>query len=178
MMQKRNVPLLFLLLFLCTACLPKSSAIPASINYSVIDAIEDGFPVYLPASNVLKSLGIVNSPIITLETKDKDCKHLSIIFYRETVPYDQENVPVLKILITEESRCLYPEGWRGYITTLSWAVGGKATRVGEDYINELPPVILFQEPSQYFLYVAYSLESFENTMMLLESMQLIGIEKQ
>jgi hypothetical protein len=68
--------------------------------------------------------------------------------------------------------CAYPD-WRGYYTELSWAEEGAAIRVGDDFVDELPPVIIFNEPAQHFQYVVFSNESLDETMKLLESMILI-----
>jgi hypothetical protein len=170
--MKRRSTQLLILLILCTACtlLPSTNAEPVTI--SIVDAIDSGFPIYLPSNNVLQLMEIVNSPIVTTNTKDRNCKYLSISFYYENVPYDQKNEPAIKILASDG--CFYRE-WRGYSTKLSWAVGGGAIRVGDE-VDKLPPIILFEEPTRQFQYVVFSKESFENTMELLESMKLLTVE--
>ena len=62
--------------------------------------------------------------------------------------------------------------WQGYSTELSWSVDKVAMRLGDDFVDELPPVILFLEPTQRFQYIVYSQLSFDDTMLILESMEL------
>ncbi len=141
---------------------------------TIEDAIERGFPIYLPSNNALQSTGIANSPTITVNTQGRNCTYLSIDFPYENKPQSQDDEkPAIRMLVSDG--CAYP-AWQGYQTELSWALEGKAIRVGDDYVDELPPIILFEEPAQHFQYVVFSEESLDNTMKLLESMNLFVIQ--
>ena len=165
---------LFLLFFLFTACSlqPNASVEPPTITLE--EAVSRGFPIYLPADDILQSMGISNAPAITVNMQGRNCTSLSVDFPYENKPIDPNNAkPAIRMLVSDG--CAYP-AWQGYPVELSWAVDGKATRVGEDYVDELPPIILFKEPTQKFQYVVFSEESLDNTMKLLESMNLLKPE--
>ena len=172
-MKPQNI-LLFLLLFLCTACdlVPNRSVEPPTI--SLEEAVSRGFPIYLPSDEILQSMEISDSPSIAVKTEGRNCTYLSVDFPYENKETDPNNGnPAIRMLVSDG--CAYP-AWQGYPTELSWAVDGRATRVGEDYVDELPPIILFKEPKQEFQYVVFSEESLDNTMKLLESMSLLKPE--
>ncbi len=169
-MTTRNI-VLFILFLLCTACslLPRTNGDPPTITLE--DAISKDYPIYLPDDNVLQSMGISNSPTITVQNEGRNCTYLSIDLPYENKPQNpNENKPALQMLVSDG--CAYP-GWQGYPAELSWAVDGKAIRVGDDFVDKLPPIILFEEPTQEFQYVVFSQESLDNTMKLLESMKLL-----
>jgi hypothetical protein len=166
-MKPRNINL-FLLLFLCTACslLPTRSVEPPTIT--VEEAVSRGFPIYLPSDDILQSMGISNSPAVTVNMEGRNCTYLSVDFpYEDKLTDPNNQKSAIRMLVSDG--CAYP-------AELSWVVEGKATRVGEDYVDELPPIILFEEPTQEFQYVVFSEESLDNTMKLLESMNLLKPE--
>ena len=172
-MKSRNAQL-FLLLFLCTACslLPSTNDKPATLMFE--DAIERGFPIYLPSNDLLQSLKISTSPTITLNSEVRNCTYLSVDFPYENKSHDQnDEKPAIRMLVSDG--CAYP-AWQGYPAELSWANEGKAIRVGEDFVDELPPIILFEEPLKEFQYVVFSKESLDDTMQLLESMKLFMLQ--
>lgn len=112
--------------------------------------------------------------LVTVNTEDRTCTYLSVNFpyeNQQTAPKNEK--PAIRMIVSDG--CAY-RAWQGYPAQLSWAVDGKATRVGEDYVDELPPIILFKEPTQEFQYVVFSEESLDNTMKLLESMKLLKSE--
>lgn len=161
----------FFLLVLCTACSSSPATDGVPIPIAIGEAVERGFPVYLPSNDILRSMGIATLPTTIILSQGRDCTYLSIDFHYENKPQDPDNEkPAIKMLVSDG--CAYPV-WQGYGTELSWAVGGKATRVGEDFVDELPPIILFEEPTRGFQYVVFSEESLDNTMKLLESMSLL-----
>lgn len=169
-MKPRKTYLIFLLL-LCSACnlLPNTDSKPLIIT--IEDAISKGFPIYLPSDDIIQSMGISVSPTVTANTRDRNCTYLSVEYPYENKQLDSENgKPAIKMLVSDG--CAYP-AWQGYPAELSWAVDGKAIRVGEDFVDESPPIILFNEPIQEFQYVVFSEESLDNTMNLLESMTLV-----
>jgi hypothetical protein len=119
-------------------------------------------------------MGISNSPNVTLKSEGRDCKYITINLLYENKPQDpNDEKPALRMLVSDG--CAYPS-WQGYPADLSWAVEGKAIRVGDDFVDELPPIILFKEPTQGFQYVVFSEEPLDNTMKLLESMTLLKSE--
>jgi hypothetical protein len=169
-MKPRNTQLI-LLLFLCTACslLPNKSVEPPIITLE--EAISRGFPIYLPSDDILQSMRISNSPTITVNMEGRNCTYLLVDFPYEDKQTDPNNgKPAMRMLVSDG--CAYP-GYTGYPAELSWALEGKAIRVGDDFVDELPPIILFEEPTQEFQYVVFSEESLDNTMELLESMKLL-----
>jgi hypothetical protein len=169
-MKPRNTYLICLLL-LCFACDLLSNIDSKSPIITIEEAVSKGFPIYLPSENILQSMGISVSPTVTMNTRERNCTYLSVDYPYENKPLDPENgKPAIKMLVSDG--CAYP-GWQGYPAQLSWAVDGKAIRVGEDFVDELPPIILFNEPTQKFQYVVFSEESLDNTMKLLESMTLV-----
>jgi hypothetical protein len=169
-MKRQIAPLLFLLV-LCTACGSPPEANVEPVPITVGEAVERGFPIYLPSNDILKSMGITTLPTTTLNSQGTNCVYLSIDFLYKNKPPDQnDEKPAMKMLVSDG--CAYP-AWQGYEIELSWAVEGKATRVGEDFVDELPPIILFEEPTRQFQYVVFSEEPFDNTMKLLESMHLL-----
>lgn len=135
------------------------------------DAVEDGFPIYLPSDELLQSMGVSNSPIITRERDDRFCTYLNVDLYYESphIEMDKEE-PALHMVVSNGCAYRYVAG---YPAELSWAVGGKAMRIEDDYVDQLPPIIYFQEPTLKFQYVVYSEETLDNTMKLLESMKLV-----
>jgi hypothetical protein len=135
------------------------------------EAIDDRFPIYMPTDDLLQLMGISNSPIITKERDDRFCTYLNVDLYYEnpSVETGDEN-PALHMVVSDG--CAYPYV-AGYPAELSWAVGGRAIRVGDDFVDQLPPIISFVEPTREFRYVVYSKETLENTMKLLESMKLV-----
>jgi hypothetical protein len=172
-MKPRNAQL-FLLLFLCTACslLPSTNVEPPIITLE--DAVAKGYPIYLPANDVLQPMGISTSPEVTLNSEGRDCTYIAIDLPYENKPHDpNDEKPALRMLVS--GGCAYPY-WQGYPAELSWAVGGQAIRVGEDFVDQFPPIILFEEPTQEFQYVVFSEESLDNTIKLLESMTLLQPE--
>lgn len=133
--------------------------------------MDDGFPIYMPSDDLLQSMGISNSPIITRERDDRICTYLNVDLFYENPSVDQGDAePALHMVVSDVCAYRYVAG---YATELSWAVNGRAMRIGDDFVDQLPPIIYFVEPTRQFQYVVFSEESLDNTMKLLESMRLV-----
>jgi hypothetical protein len=168
-MKRQNIALFFLLLCIVSVLTLYLTNGPTLITDE--DAIDDGFPIYMPSDDLLQSMGISNSPIITKERNDRLCTYLNVDLYYENPPVDQDDEkPALHMVVSNGCAYRYVPGYR---TELSWAVGGKAMRIGDDFVDQLPPIIAFVEPTLQFQYVVFSEETLDNTMKLLESMKLL-----
>jgi hypothetical protein len=167
-MKRQNIALFFLLLCIVSVLTLYLTNGPTLITRE--DAIDDGFPIYMPSDDLLGSMGISNSPIITRERDDRICTYLNVDLYYENPPVDQDDEPALHMVVSDG--CADPI-LRGYPAELSWAVGGRAMRIGDDFVDQVPPIVSFVEPTREFRYVVYSKETLENTMKLLESMKLL-----
>jgi hypothetical protein len=167
-MKRQNITLFFLLVFIGSVLALYLTNGPTDIT--IEDAVDDGFPIYMPSGELLQSMGISNSPIITKERNDRICTYLNVDLYYENPPVETGDEPALHMVVSDGCAYRYVPG---YQTELSWAVGGKAMRIGDDYVDQLPPIISFKEPTQQFQYVVFSEETLDNTMKLLESMKLV-----
>jgi hypothetical protein len=167
--MKHKFSKLLVLLVLCTACTPVPSSDTANATVSLEQAIDHGFPIYLPSADVLDALGIADTPIMAFKTQDRTCDILSVSFLYADAARDQTVEDPFTIIVSDGCAMRM---WQGYPTELSWAVDGEAMRLGDDFVDELPPVILFHEPTRRFRYITYSQLSLDDTMLILESMEL------
>lgn len=165
--MKRLIGLLFLVLIFGAACarLPTQSENnerDEEIPISVDDAVEKGFPVYLPSGDILQSMDIAVSPTVLVNTQDNTCSYLLIEYHY----VDKElETPAMSMQVSDGCMATF---WRGYAVELSRADGGTATLVEEDRVT---PIVIFNEPVQRFQYVVFSQEPLSNTLKLLESME-------
>jgi hypothetical protein len=126
------------------------------------NAVERGFPVYLPSDDMLQSVGIVNPPTVILKTQDKTCSYLEIHF-----KYEDEADNNTAMLMQVSNGCAFPFWRDASEVELQWANEGKAWYLGEDKES---PVVVFDEPTHQFLYVVFSEEPLSTTLEILESM--------
>lgn len=143
-------------------CSPRNTV--NAVNLSINEAVEHGFPLYLPSTQTVKIEQLVFPPEIYHEVYNSACSYLIIPIERQG-----QETPIVALQIS--NGCAYPLPSSMYTSDmpLSWAENGKAYLI-DDHEE---PIIVIKESMSGFQYLVFFEEPLNSTIDLLESMEYI-----
>ncbi len=146
-----------------TTCFPLNTV--NEVELSISDAVEIGFPLYLPSPHDANSMGLTFPPHILFKSYNSTCSYLQIPVHRL-----EEKKPIVTMQIS--NGCAYPISsalYSGEIN-LAWAENHRSYIVE----NDSATIVIVREATHGFQYIISSEKPLDFIIDLLESMQLVS----
>ena len=134
------------------------------VNLSINEAVEQGFPLYLPSAQTVETEQLVFPPSIYYEVYNSTCTYLRI-----PIQQQGQQIPIVSLQIS--NGCAYPLSSEMYVHEIpvSWAENGKAYLIDEFEES----AIVLKESLNGFQYLVFFEGSLDSTVELLESMEFV-----